>query len=157
MTRILAWLLLFAIAAVWVQTHRLSVLQVEAARTEAALAAAQADAERRAREATTSIVDVLFDADAEYQRGKFDAQAMADRVAADLRSGALRVRREWAACETGRLADSAAAARELGDALERRNALAGAVVRVGAECDAKERALIDAYNGVRQTINEARP
>lgn len=156
MTKILAIALAVALALLAVQTQRVHTLQLAAANDAAALADANANAERVARETSTSIVDVLFDAGATYQQGLTDAQASSDRDAIALRDGTLRLRREWAACETGRLADGTVAGRRLEEAVERRNALARAAVRVGVECDAKERSLIAAYDGVRKAINEAK-
>jgi len=135
------------------QTLKLANAKTAIADLRADIANGNATAQKAAADTSTSIVDVLWNADTAYQRGLDDAKSMADRDAAALRDGTLRMRREWAACETGRLADGSAAAIELGEAVERRNALALAVVRVGAECDAKERTLIAAYNGVRDRIN----
>lgn len=153
MIRALSIALAVAVGFLLLQTLRVHTLQLSAAENDIALANAQVKAERVARDASTSIVDALYDADAMYQRGLTDAQALSDRDATALRSGALRLRHEWAACETGRLADGVATQRELDEAAERRNALALEIVQIGAECDAKEKSLIAAYDAVRNAIN----
>lgn len=153
MIRALAIAFLIACAAAMAQSLRLHRTQLALAEGRAAVANAQASAERAARTTSASIVDALFDAGTSYQRGLTDAQMDADRDAAALRIGALRLRREWAGCETRRLADSSATERRLDEAARSREALAVEIVRVGAECDAKERTLISAYNGVRDRIN----
>ena len=151
--------ILVAVLALYagVQTSRLHSAQLAQATATTEASDARAAAERAARATNSSIVDVLFEADVMYRKGVDDAQAVSDRDAAALRAGTLRLRREWAACETGRLADGAAAERRTGEAAERRSALALEIVRVGAECDAKERSLIAAYDGARDRINRGAP
>ena len=131
-----------------VQTMRLHNAQLVIAETAKLAAQAQADAQAKARAIEHAQAQAVAAVAESYERGKADAQATADRVAADLRAGSLRLRREWAGCETGRLSEAAAATRELETTAASRDALAAAIVRVGAECDAKERALIAAYRGV---------
>ena len=157
MIQALSIALAIAVALLLVQTHRVHALRLSAAENDIALANAEARAEQVARDTSTSIVDALYGADAMYQRGLTDAQAVSDRDAVALRRGALRLRHEWAACETGRLADGAATQRELDQAAERRSALALEIVHVGAECDAKEKSLIAAYDAVRLAINRGAP
>lgn len=139
------------------QTLRLAHAQTAFADLRASIADANAKAEHAASETNASIVDVLWNADAAYQRGKDDAQVAADRVVADLSAGALKLRREWAGCETGRLADNAAFAVTAGDAERRRNESAGRIVRDADECVAQTAELIAIYNGVRDKINRGAP
>jgi hypothetical protein len=80
-------------------------------------------------------------ADAKHQQELTDAKQAGERVADDLRSGALRLRREWSVCETGRLSNAAASAAKPDGGPADRNDLAGLVVRAGAECDAQIRGL----------------
>lgn len=141
------------LAALAWQTRRVHVLQIDAAEQATRLADAQARAERAARTTNTSLVDVMFNVDDAYQKGLTDAQVAANRHIAALNAGTLKLRREWAGCETGRLADSAAAARELGDAERSRRESAARIVRAADACDAQVDALIAAYAGVRATIN----
>lgn len=157
MTRALAVALAAACAiALWL-AYRVDALELSAAIEQRNAAANIADAQARARKVEQRAADAMNAAAEQYERGKLDAEQAAERVAAALRAGTLRLRREWAACETDRLADGAAAARELGEAEQRRIELALAAVRVGAQCDAQVAGLIAAYTGVRRAINEARP
>ena len=136
-----------------IQTVRLHALQLSVATMQRDAAQAQCNAEAKARKAEQTMAQAVADAAAQYERGKQDAQATADAVTADLRAGSLRLRREWAGCETRRLSAAAAATRELETTAASRDALAAAIVPVGAECDAKERELIAAYQGVREVVN----
>lgn len=77
-----------------------------------------------------------------------NAKTIRDRIVAEQLAGNRKLRDEWALCETNRLSEAAQATRELDAALERRAALAGAIVQVGAECDAKERAFLNIYSQV---------
>lgn len=136
-----------------IQTVRLHRSQLALATIERDAAKAQADAQAAARKAEQDMTQAVADAAAQYERGKADAIAISATVVSDLRSGAIRLRREWSACETDRLSAGAAAARELGNATASRDALAGAIVRVGAECDAHTAALIQAYNAAKEVTN----
>ncbi len=136
-----------------IQTVRLHHAQLVIAETAKRAAQAQADAQAKAREIEQAQAQAVAAVAESYEKGKADAQATADRVAADLRAGSLRLRREFAGCETSRLSETAAATRELETTAASRDALAAAIIRVGAECDAKERELIAAYQGVREVVN----
>jgi hypothetical protein len=127
------------------------------ARQNEAIAAANAEAERQARAAETEAGHVIADIGAAYLEGERNAEITADRTIADLRSGALGLRREWTMCETGRVAETAAAQRRIDQADRSREELAAAAVRIGATCDAKERALIRAYDGVRAALDGGNP
>lgn len=110
-----------------------------AAETKYQLQIAQADAKAQeaARQAELKFADAIAKADAQYEKGKQDAQVSADRVVADLRAGTLRLRKEWAGCETSRLSEAAQSARELDAAEQRRIESASRIVRAAAECDAQ--------------------
>lgn len=111
----------------------------------AALAASEA-----ARKAEQDRATAVNDAAAAYERGKHDAQDLADRTAADLRAGNVRLRREIAALAARGVPDSPAAAGQPADAAARGAALVGAAVGVGRECDARVSALIQAYDSARR-------
>lgn len=104
-------------------------------------AQALADA-RKAEQAKAAEIAAIAE---QYEKDKADAQAAADRVIADLRSGAIRLRSHWQGCQaTGRVSGDAAAA-ALADAAEQlREASAARIIGIGREADAKERALQDA-------------
>lgn len=117
----------------------------KAAQTADKLAAqtalAQVTASEQARAAEQSMA-ARFAAQAEtYEREKTDAQAAADRVADDLRAGNLRLRSEWAGCETAGLSRVAAAAGQPDAATDLRAASASRIVRAADAADAQVRGL----------------
>lgn len=124
-----------------IQTMRLHHAQLVIAETAKLAAQAQADAQAKARAIEQAQAKAVAEIAESYEKGKADAQATADRVAADLRAGTLRLRREWAQCETGRLSEAAASAREFDAAEQSRAESAGRIVRAAAECDAQVSAL----------------
>jgi hypothetical protein len=86
----------------------------------------------------------IAEIDAKHQRELTDAQAKGERVAAELRSGALRLRREWAGCETDkRVSEASASARSADDLARLRSEGAANLIRYAAQCDARIRALQD--------------
>lgn len=72
---------------------------------------------------------------AKHEEDRIAAPAVADAVVADVRAGDLRLRDGWASCETQRLSEAAATARERDAGTERRADFAGAVVRAGRDAD----------------------
>lgn len=160
MTRVLAYLAAILLALVLVQTRRLhdariavASMAVEAAKLRADNADARADAEASARTIEHNLWAAAIAAETRYRKGIDDAKSAADRVVADLRAGTLRLRSEWAGCETSRLSEGAAAAVELGEAERRRRESAGRIVRAVDACDAHVVALIDDAQSVRALIN----
>jgi len=111
----------------------------EAAETryEAKIAEANAKALQDARAAELKLAQANDAAAQQYERGKQDAQSEADRVVADLRSGNLKLRQQWAGCETSRLSESTASTRELDAEKRRRAESASRIVRAADECDAQ--------------------
>ena len=111
----------------------------EAAETryKAAIATANAKASEDARKAEQRIADAQNAAAEQYERGKQDALESADRVVADLRSGNLRLRQQWAGCETHRVSEGAQAAAVIDATEQRRIESASRAVRAAAECDAQ--------------------
>ncbi len=130
---------------------------VRAERAERALAMAQRDAaqqvalaQEQARAAEQRMTEQLAAVDARYRQEIEDAKATGERVAADLRASTLRLRREWAGCETARLSDAAAASPERDALAGLRAEAAGRIVRIGREADDQLRAcqaVIRAYRG----------
>lgn len=114
------------------------------ARITAENAAEQANASRlaseQARKAETELADLANEAAAEYERGKQDAQMVADRVVDDLRAGNLRLRRQWQGCEA-RVPEAPASSSEPDAAPADREGSAGRIVRAAAACDAQVTAL----------------
>lgn len=73
-----------------------------------------------------------------HEQERQDAQADADRTIADLRSGAVRLRDEWAGCETAALVSGAAAGAGVADDAARlRQQGAADLVLIGQQCDAQ--------------------
>lgn len=84
----------------------------------------------------------LADVAETYERRLTNARTNADRTIADLRSGSIRLRDEWAGCETAALVSGAAGAAGLADDSARlRQQGAADIVRIGEECDARIEAL----------------
>lgn len=108
----------------------LSAYQAQAA--QAQIVAEQA-ARKREYEST-----VAMDAIAkQYEDAKHDVQTDADRTAADLRAGTLKLREQWQGCQADRVSNAAASAAEL-DGLNRlRGQGASDLVRVVATCQAQ--------------------
>lgn len=75
-----------------------------------------------------------------HEEDRTAAATVPAAVAAELRSGQLRLRDGWASCETRRLSDASAAAFERDAAAQRRADFAGAVVRAGRDADDQLRA-----------------
>lgn len=124
----------------WADGNGYNRANVRAEKVVSDVLAAEAQAQRDARKAERekqAAVDQLGD---EYQRGLNDAKTAEDGVIADLHADNLRLRAEWRGCETGRLSGDAASAIAIAAADQRRAEAAGRIVRVGAECDARDRA-----------------
>lgn len=148
--------LLAATGTAGVQTYRVAVAKGATAilaRDWAQATATAAEAMTRASEAAraeeqsrAAAVNAAADA---YERGKRNAQATADRTAADLRAGNVRLRAEIRALAARGVPGDPAAAGEPSGAAERGAELAGAAVGVGAKCDARVTALVQAYEAVR--------
>lgn len=98
---------------------------------EAANAAAQESA-RKTELAQAVAVTAVAEA---YEKGKHDAQATADRVAADLRNGNIQLRDRWQSCAAGRVSDADATAAELDAARRDREESASRIVLAAAAAD----------------------
>ncbi|TDB28418.1 hypothetical protein ATCM_12545 [Stenotrophomonas sp. ATCM1_4] len=77
---------------------------------------------------------------AEHEEDREAAEAIPAAVVADLRAGNLQLRRQWAACETNRVSESAAGAAERDALAELRAKDQGDLVRIGREADDQIRA-----------------
>lgn len=74
-------------------------------------AVAEADAQRRAREAEQSKARVIAEIDRGHQEDLANVQKSADRVIADLRAGNVKLRQHWQGCQaTSRVSGAATAA-----------------------------------------------
>ena len=102
---------------------------------------AERDAIQAAREAEQRQVETLAAIEAQHQKELEEAKHAQDRTIADLRAGALKLRKHWAGCETDRLSAAAAGAAEPDEAAELRRTSAARIVRAADECDAQVRGL----------------
>ena len=82
----------------------------------------------------------LADIGTQHEEDRSEAETVPAAVAADLRAGNLRLRKEWAGCETQRLSDAAAATLERDALAQLRDEAAGRIVRVGRDADDQLRA-----------------
>lgn len=127
-----------------------------AAKAEVALSAYKRDvaqelalSEAKARQVEQERNEAVSKAAANYEQGKQDAEAEAKRIADGIADGSIRLRKQWAACETGRLSDRAAVAGELAAERRLREAAIGRVLGIGREADQHVQALIRAYEANR--------
>lgn len=101
------------------------------ARVAAASAAAIGDVLARER-AEASTMDTIG---REHEQDRREAEQVAADVAADIGAGTLRLRKQWAACETARLAEASASTRERDALAELRRKDQGDLVRIGRDAD----------------------
>lgn len=126
-----------------------------AAERELALAQAEAKSQSGARKAEQATGQTLSAIGEKHEQDRQAADAVPAAVVDDLRAGNLRLRREWAGCETQRLSDAAAGARERDALAASRDALAGEVVRIGRDADDQLRACQAVVQADREAINGA--
>jgi hypothetical protein len=110
------------------------------ARQQASISAAQVDEVNETRATEHHQADTMASIGAKHEEDRAAAPAVADVVVADLRSGALRLRHDLAACHTDLLSQTAAGALERDAATERREEFASRVVRIGRDADDQLRA-----------------
>ena len=109
-------------------------------RKKVAESRAETAAHVAARTAEHEQADKLAAIGAKHEEDRASAPSVADAVVADLRADRLRLRREWAGCETQRLSEASAAAVERDALAQRREQLAGEIVRIGRDADDHVRA-----------------
>lgn len=85
-----------------------------------------------------------------YEERKDENVQKAVDVTAAVAAGTLQLRKEWAGCETELLSATAAAAVELGEARRLREASAGRIVQIAADCDAQVTGLQEADAEIRR-------
>ncbi len=134
-------LLVLALALGW-SLWRAEVHKGKAKAAETRAEAAEKDAEdlrdtlateRQAAKALATIGD-------DHEVDRRDAENVPAAVVAGLDDGTLKLRRQWAACETDRLSESAAAALERDALAQLRKQDQGDLVRVGRDADDHVRA-----------------
>ncbi|TDB26363.1 hypothetical protein ATCM_00985 [Stenotrophomonas sp. ATCM1_4] len=100
----------------------------------------QVQAEQGARALEQTKGQELAQIGAKHEEDRDAAEAVPAAVVADLRAGNLQLRRQWAACETNRVSESAAGAAERDALAELRAKDQGDLVRIGREADDQIRA-----------------
>lgn len=118
---------------------------VRAERIIGEFAKAEAEAQAKARDAERRAVERIAEIEAAQAAKQERIESEAETRARDLRAGNLRLRREIAALATASVSREAAATAESEAAAARGAELIAAAVGVGAACDARIEALIEAY------------
>lgn len=139
----------------WAYGNGYKAANVRAEQVIAEFHAAERDATERARQAERRANERLAEIEALQAAETERIESEVETRTADLVAGNLRLRREIAAYATRDLSRDAATARELEASAQRGAALIAAAVGVGAEADAVQRGLIEAYevcrmNGVEE-------
>lgn len=113
------------------------------------LARASTEALNAQRVAEQRQAEAIHQAAESYEKGKADAEKASHDVVADLRSGALRLRDQWATCRATAEVLVASGGRQPNAAADDREASAGRIVRAAAQCDAQVVGLQAALIGER--------
>lgn len=129
---------------------KLEQANAQFSKERASLAESSAEAIRKQQAAEQSQAKAIQAAAANYEQGKSDAQATADRDLADLRTGNLRLRDQWATCRNTAAVVSAAAAANQPDGQDGlRAASAVRIVRAVEQCQSQRDSLQEALLGER--------
>lgn len=132
---ILAGLLLFLAGCLLGREWRDRSADIAAGKQEVKQLTSQVLAEQGARALEQTKGQELAKIGAKHEQDREAAEAVPAAVAADVRNGDLRLRQEWAGCETRLLSQAVASAVERDALTQSRAELAGAVVRVGRDAD----------------------
>ena len=135
----LAWGGYKAHAYVWQNGY--NAANVRAEQVIAEFARAEAAAQKKAREAEQAKAREVTRIAAEYEAQIDEIRTNAGRLAADLRTGNVRLRDHWAGCETNRVSGDATAARLADEARQLQAESLERIAAITGEADAKERAL----------------
>ncbi len=122
---------------------------VRAERIIGEFAKAEAEAQAKAREAERRAVERIAEIEAAQAAQQERIESEVEARTRDLRAGNLRLRREIAALATASVSREAAATAESEAAAARGAELVAAAIGVGAACDARVQALIEAYEATR--------
>ena len=133
----------------WAYGNGYNAANVRAEQVIAEFHAAERDSAERARQAERKANERMLEIDASQASQRERIESEVETRAADLLAGNLRLRREIAALHTAHLSAGTAAAIESDAAAQRGAALVAAAVGVGAEADAVQRGLIEAYEVCR--------
>lgn len=102
--------------------------------------AGQVEAVQGARQAEHSQGQALAGIGAKHEEDREAAEAVPAAVVAELRAGVVRLREEWAGCETRALSEASAGAVERDAAAKLREQGAADLVRIGRDADDQVRA-----------------
>lgn len=92
-------------------------------------------AEQQARATEHQQADTLATIGAKHEEDREAAEAVPAAVVADLRAGNVRLRQEWAGCETRLLSQAVASTVERDALAASREEAAGRIVRIGRDAD----------------------
>ncbi len=112
----------------------------ETAANDARIAAASAEAISELLAAERESAAKMQDVGVTHEEDRKDAEQLPASVVAGIADGTLRLRQQWAACETARLSEVGAAAAERDALAELRRKDQGDLVRVGRDADDQVRA-----------------
>lgn len=137
---ILAGLLLFLAGCLLGREWRDRSADLAQSRQATRQAQAETKAVESARTAEREQADKLAAIGAKHEEDRAAAPSVADALVADLRAGNVRLRKEWAGCETRLLSEAVASTVERDALAQRREQLAGEIVRIGRDADDHVRA-----------------
>lgn|GEM_PF-1277491 len=142
-------------ALAWLDANALRQMIAERDRADAVAALAATTAARATEQAGVETMSNIGDT---HEQDRIDAEAVPDAVAAAVRAGTVRLRQQWAACETGRLSAAAATAARGDASADGRAEAAGRIVRIGRDADDQLsacQATVAAYRAM--TVGEVAP
>ena len=134
----------------WAYDNGYNAANVRAEQVIAEFAQAEAEAANRARVAELRRIQAIAEISEQHEVRIREIQAENDARVGELVAGTKRLRREIAAYATERLSRDSAAAGEYSETAQRGATLVGEAVGIGAECDATQAALIEAYEALRR-------
>lgn len=137
---ILAGIALFLLGCLVGREWRDRSAELKESRQEVKQLVGQVEAVQGARTIEQSQGQALADIGAKHEEDREAAEAVPAAVVADLRDGNVRLRQEWAGCETRLLSQAVASTVERDALAQRREQLAGEIVRIGRDADDHVRA-----------------
>lgn len=137
---ILAGLLLFLAGCLLGREWRDRSADLAESQQEVKQMAGQVEAVQGARQAEQAQGQALAGIGAKHEEDREAAEAVPAAVVADLRAGNVRLRQEWAGCETRLLSQAVASTVERDAAARLREEAAGRIVRIGRDADDQVRA-----------------
>lgn len=114
--------------------------EAEAAANDARVAAESAAAIGEVLASERASAAKMTDVGVAHEEDRKDAEQVPAAVVADIADGTLRLRKQWAACETARLSEASASAAERDALTELRRKDQGDLVRIGRDADDQIRA-----------------